>query len=75
MVDNRDSRIRALADIVQEGKAKQEEVNAQYSQYHKQIQLQEKSIKEYMQGLDEQGAELSSAKRVLNDTEFSMFEF
>ena len=28
-----------------------------------------------MKGLSEQGAELSSAKRVLNDTEFSMFEF
>ena len=28
-----------------------------------------------MKGLSEQDAELSSAKRVLNDTEFSMFEF
>ena len=74
-MDNRDSRIRALQDMVHANQQKTEEIDAQYSQYHSQIQLQEKAIREYMKGLNEQDVELSSAKRNLNETEFNVFEF
>jgi len=54
---------------------KEAEVDLQYSTFNKQIMAQEKSLQDYMRGLVESDAQLTSVKRDLNATEFKEFEF